>query len=70
MARPLITSVLTPGELARLRALPFPLRNKVIQDKLNMRMKAKAAVRRERERRELMRLRAGRIRNTDRNFAF
>ena len=34
MARKLITAVLTEAELKKLRAKPFPERNKIIQDKL------------------------------------
>lgn len=34
--RRLITDVLTPAQLRSLRAKPFPERNKIVQDKLNM----------------------------------
>ena len=36
MTRPLITSILNEQQLKKLRAKPFPERNKIIQDKLNM----------------------------------
>ena len=41
MARKLITAVLTEQQLKELRAVPFIQRNKIIQDKLNQKMKTR-----------------------------
>ena len=41
MVRKLITAVLTDAELKKLRAVPFVQRNKIIQDKLNEKQRAK-----------------------------
>ncbi|KKN27778.1 hypothetical protein LCGC14_0861280 [marine sediment metagenome] len=41
MARKLITAVLSESELKALRAVPFIQRNKIIQDKLNQKMKTR-----------------------------
>jgi len=70
MARKVITAVLSEGELTRLRAKSFGERNRIIQDALAVKMRVRVLARRERERRELMRLRAGRRRNIDPNFIF
>lgn len=59
MARPLITSVLTEQELKKLRAKPFLERNKVIQDALNKKMKAR-----------VMQLRAEEEKRKKKNFIF
>ncbi|HEC39509.1 hypothetical protein LCGC14_0538430 [marine sediment metagenome] len=41
MTRKLLTAVLTDAELKKLRAKPFPERNKIIQDALNKKMRVK-----------------------------
>ncbi len=70
MGRPLITSVLTEGELTRLRAKSFGERNRIIQDALARKMRIKVEARRERERRELLRRNLGLPRNIDPKFIF
>ena len=53
MARKLITAVLSESELKALRAVPFIQRNKIIQDKLNQKMKTRVMqLRAEEERRK------------------
>lgn len=59
MARKLITAVLSESELKKLRAKPFLERNKIIQDKLNMKMKAR-----------VMKLRAEEEKRKSKNFIF
>lgn len=41
MARKIISATLSESELKKLRAVPFIQRNKIIQDKLDMKMKAR-----------------------------
>ncbi len=59
MARKLITAELSPSELKKLQAKPFLERNKIIQDELNKKMRAK-----------VMKLRAEEEKRKKKNFIF